>query len=152
MNEAEKYERCVEDMGELLQKAVRSFQLLERKQIQLHGFTSSQCYLLLELHKHHTLTMGEVSDKMQLQVSTVTRIMNNLVRDGLVFRQKSECDKRIVEAALTEKGQKVAGELKKSIESYYREVIHHLPPGHVREVMGAVERLVGALAAAKYER
>ena len=150
MTEEEKYQRCVEDIGELLQKAVRAFQQLEREQIKAHGFTSSQCYLLLELYRHETLSINEISEKMRLEISTVTRIMNNLVRDGLLLRKKSITDKRVVEAFLTDKGRESAHALQNSIEAYYRNVIAHLPRGHVREVMGSVEQLVTAVEKAQH--
>lgn len=150
ITEEEKYNRCVEDIGELLQKAVRTFQIFEREQIRVHGFTNSQCYLLLEIHKHQTLSINEISEKMRLEISTITRIMNNLVRDGLVLRNRSTSDKRVVEAVLTEKGKEVALKLQKCIGNYYKDVISNLPSGHVREVMGTVELLVRALEKAKY--
>ncbi len=146
----EKYNQCVEDIGGLLQKMVRTFQMLERRQIRVHGFTSSQCYILLEIYKHQTLSINEISEKMRLEISTITRIMNNLVRDELINRKRSIYDKRVVEAALTEKGKEVAQQLQKSIVNYYKDVISNLPRGHVREVMGAVELLVTALEKAKY--
>jgi MarR family transcriptional regulator, organic hydroperoxide resistance regulator len=149
ISEEEKYNRCIEDIGELLQKAVRTFQVLERKQIKVHGFTSSQCYILLEIHKHRTLSINEISEKMHLEISTITRIMNNLVRDELIFRERSIYDKRVVEAVLTEKGKTVALGLRKSIQNYYKDIISNLPRGHVREVMDAVELLVAALEKAK---
>lgn len=149
-SEEEKYNRCIEDIGELLQKTVRTFQILEREQIKLHGFTSSQCYILLEIYKHQSLSINEISEKMHLEISTITRIMNNLVRDELIFRKKSIYDKRVVEAVLTEKGKEGAMQLQKSIENYYKDVISNLPRGHVREVMDAVELLVTALEKAKY--
>lgn len=150
ITEEEKYNRCIEDIGELLQKAVRTFQIFEREQIRVHGFTNSQCYLLLEIHKHQTLSINEISEKMRLEISTITRIMNNLVRDGLVLRNRSTYDKRVVEAVLTEKGKEVALRLQTSIGNYYKDVISNLPSGHVREVMGTVELLVTALEKAKY--
>ena len=149
MTEEEKYQKCVEDIGELLQKAVRAFQQLEREQIKAHGFTSSQCSLLLELYRHETLSINEISEKMRLEISTVTRIMNNLVRDGLLLRQKSAIDKRVVEASLTDKGRDAAHALQNSIEAYYKNVIAYLPRGHVREVMGSVEQLVTAVEKAQ---
>jgi MarR family transcriptional regulator, organic hydroperoxide resistance regulator len=140
-----KYNRCVEDMGELLQRTVRICQLFEREQIKVHGFTSSQCYILLEILKNETLTINEISAKMNLEISTITRIMDNLVRDQLIVRNRSTQDKRIVEASLTEKGQHEAAKLRESIRDYYKHVISHLPPGHVREVMNAVELLLTAV-------
>lgn len=150
VSEEEKYNRCVEDIGELLQKAVRTFQIFERDQIRVHGFTSSQCYIVLEIYKHETLSVNEISEKMCLEISTITRIMNNLVRDGFVLRKKSIYDKRVVEAVLTDSGKEVALKLQKSIANYYKDVISNLPRGHVREVMSAVELLVTALEKAKH--
>lgn len=146
----DKYTRCVEDIGDLLQKTVRTLQMLEREQIRVHGFTSSQCYILLEIHKHGILSINEISDKMRLEISTITRIMNNLVRDQLILRTRATHDKRVVEAVLTDKGKEAAKELQASIVNYYKEVILNLPRGHVREVMNAVELLVAALGKAKY--
>jgi DNA-binding MarR family transcriptional regulator len=145
INEDEKYNRCVEDIGDLLQKTVRIFQLFEREQIKQHGFTSSQCYILLEVLKCGSLSINEISGKMKLEISTITRIMDNLVRDKLLLRQRSIQDKRIVEAKLTEEGKRAALNLKESIMQNYQEVISHLPRGHVREVMSSVELLLIAL-------
>ncbi|WP_019552975.1 MarR family winged helix-turn-helix transcriptional regulator [Propionispira raffinosivorans] len=147
----EKYNRCIEDIGELLQKTVRGFQMFEKEQIRIHGFTHSQCYILLEILKHGSLTINEISVKMKLEASTITRIMDNLVRDHLLMRQRSTFDKRIVEAILTEQGHTAAVRLEASIKMYYRNVIKNLPRGHVREIMSAVEALLGALEKAKTE-
>jgi DNA-binding MarR family transcriptional regulator len=141
----DKYNRCVEDMGQLLQRTVRICQVFEREQIKVHGFTSSQCYILLEILKSGILTINEISYKMNLEISTITRIMDNLVRDQLIVRNRSLQDKRIVEAALTEKGKNEAAKLQESIQEYYKHVISCLPPGHVREVMNAVELLLTAV-------
>jgi len=145
ISEDEKYNRCVEDIGDLLQKTVRIFQLYEREQIKQHGFTSSQCYILLEVLKHESLTMNEISSKMKLEISTITRITDNLVRDKFLVRQRAIQDKRIVEAVLTEQGKQAALNLKESIMKNYQEVISYLPRGHVREVMSSVELLLIAL-------
>ncbi|XFO65169.1 hypothetical protein SPSIL_012780 [Sporomusa silvacetica DSM 10669] len=123
--------------------------MLEKKQIRMHGFTSSQCYILLEIYKHQTLSINEISEKMRLEISTITRIMNNLVRDELILRKRSVYDKRVVEAILTENGKEIAQQLQKSIANYYKDVIANLPRGHVREVMSAVELLVNALEKAQ---
>ncbi|CQR74864.1 putative HTH-type transcriptional regulator YusO [Sporomusa ovata DSM 2662] len=115
----------------------------------MHGFTSSQCYILLEIYKHQTLSINEISEKMRLEISTITRIMNNLVRDKLILRRRSVYDKRVVEAILTENGKEIAQQLQESIANYYKDVIVNLPRGHVREVMSAVEVLVNALEKAQ---
>jgi DNA-binding MarR family transcriptional regulator len=151
-DDMEKYNRCVEDIGDLLQRTVRTCQILERAQIKLQGFSNSQCYILLELLKNKTLTINEISTKMGLEISTITRIMDNLVRDRLIIRQRAVCDKRMVEASLTAAGRQAALNLQVNIRDYYQSVISHLPPGHVREVMNAVELLLAAVEKANQRR
>ena len=145
ISETEKYNRCVDDIGKLLQKNVRILQMFEREQIKVHGFTSSQCYLLLTIFRNGPLTINEISCRMKLDISTITRIMDNLVRDGLIIRQRLQTDKRTVEAVLTDAGKLEAEKLQTGITNYYRNVISHLPRGRVREVMSSMELLLDAL-------
>ncbi|WP_196594025.1 MarR family winged helix-turn-helix transcriptional regulator [Pectinatus sottacetonis] len=150
ISKVEKYQRCIDDIGILLQKTVRTFQILEREQIKKHGLTNSQCYILLELRKFKILPIKELSQHLHLDISTITRVMNNLVRDKFIIKKRSSYDRRSIEASLTAKGLSTANILKKDIDDYYRKVIEQLPPGHVREVMSSFELLVEALADAMH--
>ena len=135
---------CIEEVGETVQRLVRVMQLFERDQIKPFGFTTSQCYVLIEINKAQRLTMNEISEKMNLSTSTMTRIVNNLVRDGFVKRVKDESDRRVVYASLTDKGLDAANELQLSIKDYYRKTVDNLPKGEVEDVLSAVSLLVSA--------
>ena len=137
-------ECCMEDVGTMVQKLVRVMQIFERDQVKPFGFTTSQCYVLLELKKSNNLTMNELSDKMNLNTSTMTRIINNLVRDGYIDRVRDESDRRMVIANLTEEGMKAAENLDESIINYYRKIVNNLPKGQVEEVLKSVELLINA--------
>lgn len=135
---------CTEEVGSMVQKLVRVLQIFERDQIKPFGFTTTQCHVLLELKKFNNLTMNELSERMNLNTSTMTRIINNLVRDGYVQRLKDEWDRRIVKVKLTEEGINGAQSLEESIMDYYREIVSNLPHGRVEEVLRSVELLVVA--------
>ena len=135
---------CVSEVGELVQRLVRVFQLFERDQIKIHGFTSSQCYTLLELLKQESISMNELSNKMNLDTSTMTRVIDNLVRDGLVKRVRDENDRRFVVVELTPKGQGTAQSLRQSIEAYYQKITENLPPGQTEQVLASVQLLLTA--------
>lgn len=137
-------ECCLQEVGDTVQRMVRVFQLFERDQIKVFGFTSSQCYCLLEIFKAQGLTMNELSDKMNLNTSTMTRVVDKLVRDGYIVRSKDEEDRRVVFVNLTPKGQESAIKLNESINEYYRQIIEHLPGGRVEEVLSAVSLLINA--------
>jgi DNA-binding MarR family transcriptional regulator len=135
---------CIDEVGAMVQKLVRAIQLLERDQIKVQGFTTSQCYALLELNKAGNLTMNELSEKMNLNTSTMTRIMDNLVRDKYVIRDKDESDRRIVVVSLTDKGREATLKLNNTVTEYYRKIIANIPQGEVEEILKAVEILINA--------
>lgn len=54
------------------------------------------------------LTMGELSGKLGLALSTVTGIIDRLVERELVTRDRSEDDRRIVVVKLTPRGRKMS--------------------------------------------
>ncbi len=135
---------CVDEVGALVQRLVRTFQIFERDQIKVFGFTSSQCYSLLGLLKTGSMAMSELSTKMNLDSTTMTRVIDNLVRDGLVERTRDEGDRRYVVIALTDSGKDVATKLDASIRQYYRAIIANLPEGEAMPVLNSVQLLLTA--------
>ncbi|HEX3076671.1 MAG TPA: MarR family transcriptional regulator [Lachnospiraceae bacterium] len=132
---------CVDEVGAMMQKLVRAVQLFERDQIKAHGFTTTQCYTILELYKTASLTMNELSDRMNLNSSTMTRILDNLVRDSYIARSKNESDRRIVIVSLTEKGIEVARDLDSAVKAYYKQIINNIPSGQVNNILESVSVL-----------
>ena len=141
---------CINEIGEMMQNLVRTLQIFERMQISKKGYTNSQCYTLLNLFKNETMAMKELSEKMNLDTSTMTRIVNNLVRDGLIKREHSEEDRRIVNVILTEKGYKEAEKLSKEVIDFYRMIIEEIPEGRVIEVVEAMNILIKAFTKIKH--
>lgn len=135
---------CVDEVGDMVRKLVRMFQLFERDQIKVHGFTTTQCYTLLEIDKTGSIPMNALSEKMNLNSSTMTRILDNLVRDGYIVRQKSPEDRRLVLVALSDKGKTSAKQLNASVNGYYKKVIESIPEGRLEEVLKSADLLVHA--------
>jgi len=132
---------CINEVGFMMQKLVRIFQLFERDEIKTYGFTTSQCYTILELYKFEGLTMNELSEKMNLNSSTMTRILDNLVRDRYISRDKDNFDRRIVIVSLTDTGKEVAKNLDITVKEYYKKVISNIPKGQVEDVLKSVNIL-----------
>lgn len=132
---------CIDEVGLMIQKLVRVFQLFERDQIKTYGFTTSQCYTILELYKSGSLTMNELSEKMNLNSSTMTRILDNLVRDKYILRDKDEFDRRIVLVSLTDTGREAARNLDITVKEYYKKIIENIPEGQVEDVLKSVSLL-----------
>lgn len=128
-------------MGRLIQKIMH----LDRNEKACHGVTLSQHQALAAIYRSGHLTMNELSREMHLAVSTVTRIVDILVRDGIVSRKASETDRRKVLIELTEKGTEITASLNQCTEYFWEQVVSSIPAEKKREIVGNLKLLTEAL-------
>ena len=68
------------------------------------GITQSVGYLLINIHEEEGTTVSEVASLLGLKSTSLSRMLNNLERDGLIYRQSHQTDKRSVKVFLTDLG------------------------------------------------
>ncbi|MFD1629304.1 MarR family winged helix-turn-helix transcriptional regulator [Pseudopedobacter beijingensis] len=68
------------------------------------GITQSVGYLLINIHEEEGTTVSEVASLLGLKSTSLSRMLNNLERDGLIYRQGNQMDKRSVKVFLTDLG------------------------------------------------
>ncbi|MGD2070091.1 MAG: MarR family transcriptional regulator [Gemmatimonadota bacterium] len=72
-----------------------------------YGLTTAQFGILEALHHLGPLSLGELAEKLLVTGGNVTYVMDRLEEQGLVRRDRSGEDRRVVLARLTDEGQKV---------------------------------------------
>lgn len=80
------------------------------------GLTGAQWRPIVILDNGHVNTAVELADIIGVDTGAMTRTLNRLEAKGLITRQRSEKDKRVVELALTEKSCNLRVEIIKTIE------------------------------------
>lgn len=135
---------CIDEVGQLIQNLVRTLQIFERGKLSKQGFTMSQYYTLLNIHRHQKLSMNQLSEKMNLDTSTMTRVVANLERDSYITRERWEEDRRVIMVQLTEPGIEVVQELTAEVREYYSAIISAIPNGQVDSVVDSVNTLLQA--------
>jgi DNA-binding MarR family transcriptional regulator len=88
--------------------------------------------------------MSELSDRMNLNTSTMTRVLDNLVRDNYISRDRDQEDRRIVVINLTVRGREAAETLNASVNSYYRKIVENIPSGEINRILESVGMLINA--------
>ena len=71
------------------------------------GVTLAQCHALMELHNKDSIQLKELSEKLYLDTSTVSRTIENLFNQNLVSREIPKNNRRATLIKLTEQGQDV---------------------------------------------
>ncbi|GGG07129.1 MarR family winged helix-turn-helix transcriptional regulator [Paenibacillus aceti] len=110
----------------IIQEVLDSFREIKRGSYQLlssqadqQGITAIQYMTLRAIIKHPNIGITELAERMKLGNSTVSGIIDRLVKAGMVERTRSETDRRSVILCVTEKGR----EAEFQIEMKYTEAV-----------------------------
>lgn len=109
------------------QQFIRSFGLLEQTKTPC-GFSLSlsQVFALQEL-ENRTLTVTELAEKLELERSSVSRLVDGLVKGGFVQRELNESNRREVILSLTEKGWRSIRKVRDQSVNFYETILNQMP-------------------------
>ena len=124
---------------------VKKYQFRARNDICCYGISVSQCYTLETLREHGTLSMQALADLLQLAVSTVTRIVDQLVDKRLVERQSNSRDRRICQVQLTAEGKRLLHTIHTELVAREQAILQRRPAASRDHVIWAIAELSRAL-------
>lgn len=96
-------EKVVAALRQIVRTADRQSKRLARET----GLTAPQLLVLQTIARLDAVSIGRIANEVNLTQATVTVILDGLVKRGFAYRQRSETDKRMVHAVLTESGTRV---------------------------------------------
>ncbi|SFA86592.1 MULTISPECIES: MarR family winged helix-turn-helix transcriptional regulator [unclassified Bacillus (in: firmicutes)] len=129
-----------------VQKFIRLFGLLEQT-VTPCGFklSPSQVFALQEL-EDNTLTIGDLADKLLLERSSVSRLVDALVKGGFVNRSLNEENRREVLLSLTEKGMRSVQQVKERSIEYYRSILNEVSEVEQQQILCGFNLFTNALS------
>ncbi len=71
------------------------------------GVTGSQLWVLKEIAKARTIGVGELANRMAIHQSTCSQLVEKLVTQGLIKKERGKEDQRRVSLCLTDDGIKI---------------------------------------------
>lgn len=107
--------------------------------------TRSDCATLALLKYHGKLTMSELAEHLGAPLSTATSISKRLVRKGMVSREKSESDQRMIVNRLTPAGESIAAEMMELIQEVYTRVQSALSPEELQQFIDLALKVAKSL-------
>lgn len=137
-------EEIVELRG-VVQQFIKAFGILEQAKTPC-GFSLSlsQVFTLQELEKQ-TLTVTELADKLQLERSSVSRLIDGLVRGDFVTRELNENNRREVILSLTEKGSRSIQKVRDQSVEFYNSILHKMAESEQAQFVESFKAFTRAL-------
>lgn len=106
----------------------------------------SQCLTLEQLLDDGRLTVRQLAARLGLDTSTVTRVVDVLVRDGLLARARDEGhDRRRVFVELTANGHVLAQQLVECADVYCARILARVPAERREHVVAALQLIIDAI-------
>jgi DNA-binding MarR family transcriptional regulator len=133
---------ALDELGDAFKRALGAVRRLRgRDTHRLGGLSYAQAVLLFKLSERDKLPARELACAADLSPATVTEMLDALAAAGLVERERSEHDKRIVLSSLTERGSGLVGEYKLMWEARWREALAEFDDDQLRTAASVLTRL-----------
>jgi len=104
--------------------------------------TGSQLGAIRIIGRYHALSIGDLSRRMYLHISTVSSIVDSLEAGGYLERGRGRADRRVVFVRLTEKGKQVAKQAPVYAFGFLMRDIESLSPREITKIHDALQVLV----------
>jgi DNA-binding MarR family transcriptional regulator len=130
-----------EQMADLTYELLENCQLKIERTAEKLNLTVAEFKLLRSLQEDEMLSAGALAKRMGLSSSRITRIIDGLLKKGMVKKEAGGKDRRIVDIGLTQDGIAVRSQLKAMYVSVHEEIINLLPSDAGESVIHAMEKL-----------
>jgi DNA-binding MarR family transcriptional regulator len=123
---------------------VRKLGLLEKDQSMCCGLTLTQSHALVEIGRQKHMSVNELAQLLDLDKSTVSKVVEQLVKKSLLLRKTQAADRRFVALELTDHGKELFESTESSMERYYSGILAALPAVKQQQVIESLELLSAA--------
>jgi DNA-binding MarR family transcriptional regulator len=121
-------EQGAERLHRLTRELVRRYQFRDWNQICCYGISISQSHILDTLAEEGDVTMQQLARRMFKSVSTMTRVVGQLVRRGYVKRRQDPEDRRVVHVSITPQGKAIVAAINRDLIETQKAILQGIPP------------------------
>lgn len=137
----QKHSKHINDVLISLRRVIRATDLHSKYLAKTTGLTAPQILLLQTIRDKGQLTIGELANEMSLSQATVTTIIDRLERRNLVYRERSEQDKRKVHAYLTTEAQEILKTSPEPLQEHFTKQFSDLQEWEQTMIISALQRV-----------
>jgi MarR family transcriptional regulator, 2-MHQ and catechol-resistance regulon repressor len=123
---------------------VRVYQFRDRDRICCHDVSVTQCYALETLVAHGPTRLNALAERLFLDKSTTSRVVNTLVRKGYVEQRADPSDGRATMLRATRPGERLYTRITEDLVEQQKQVLQDLDAGVRAGAVEVVRRLAQA--------
>lgn len=129
------------DVVRTLGNTVRMLRARVDRALQHVGLRLGQFQVLSYLWKEDGLTPRQIALRLDVEMPTVTRTVQRMVRDGLVRREAHQSDARSVRIYLTKRGSELEPVLESILDREKEQALHGFSPEERATLVRMLDRI-----------
>ncbi|SLN51838.1 MarR family winged helix-turn-helix transcriptional regulator [Roseisalinus antarcticus] len=130
-----------------LRRILRVTEQFGRQLAQASGLSAAQFRVLQLVAETGSRTAKEISVKMGISQATVTSLVDKLVAQDMVHREKSVTDRRQINILITERGAETIAEAPDALQQRYVRKFEALKDWEQAQIVASLERVAALLDA-----
>ena len=135
----------VEELLEVLGGLSQVLRFCCRDEAFCEGVTFHQYLILSAVAKEKELYMADLHSILSVEKSTTTRLVNPLIKKGLLLRNKSDHDSRTIKLTLTKAGKETHQKVQVCLSNYFQKVMGNIPANKRTDVLKSVQIFITAI-------
>ncbi|WP_426355093.1 MarR family winged helix-turn-helix transcriptional regulator [Exiguobacterium sp. R-39] len=128
-------------LGMQLSRSYLSFKRAATKRMEQHGLTPEQFSVLSELHKQEGISQKQLALTTERDQTTVGKILDKLVKKGLVIRSADPRDRRAFILLTTKKGIQTIQLLEPTLDELQQQAFFGLSKKEIKQFIKTLETI-----------
>lgn len=126
----------------LLNRTTSRVNQLWRRALRPHGLTDARWQVLSVLTEFDGSRVGTIAAMIGLEQPAASRVIDQMVRDGLVARRPAAADSRVVQVRITSVGRRLHEELLPEATDYVQDLVAGLSPADIATMTELLGRML----------
>ena len=131
---------------ELIMLFEQKLELLNKQDTCCSEVSLAQCHALVEIGRANTISLKDLANTLGLDISTMSRTVENLVKKNFVFRFHSKIDRRSIDIQLTDVGLNVFADIEMKMNNKFNSLLEQISPKDQSTVFDGLNIIIEALS------
>jgi len=132
-------------LRELIRTLERKLGVLEDGEMACCGISMAQCHALVEIGRAGSISLVDLAGLLNLDTSTMSRTVNNLVNSNMAERELDPSDRRYITIRLTPEGMEQFSGIESSMGTYFMQIYSAIPAESRAQVLESLQILLKAI-------
>ena len=135
---------------ELIMLFEQKLELLNKQDTCCSEVSLAQCHALVEIGRAKSISLKNLSNILTLDISTMSRTVDSLVKKDFVLRSPSKVDRRSIDIELTEKGLLTFEDIENKMNDKFKKVFKEISDEDQLTAINGLNIIIEALSKSQF--